>query len=114
MHGAGAKSKQTRHIPLNDTALTALKTHLNGVTPLPSLPVFGRHEFRKSFSSVLEAAGIKNFRFHDTRHTFASRLVIACVPLNTVRELMGHESLEMTLVYAHLAPDNLRDAVKLL
>ena len=114
VHGHGAKSKQTRHIPLNDTAMEVLKTHLNGVTPLPQVYVFGRHEFKKSFSSVLKAAGIENFRFHDTRHTFASRLVMAGVPLNTVRELMGHASLDMTLVYAHLAPDNLRHAVELL
>ena len=81
---------------------------------MPSMPVFGNAEFRKAFSGVLTAAKVKGFRFHDTRHTFASRLVMAGVPLNTVRELMGHASLEMTLRYAHLAPDNLQAAVDLI
>ena len=114
VHGSGTKSKQTRHIPLNATAITVLKTHRGEATPIPTLPVFGRHEFKTAFAEVLKAAGIEDFRFHDLRHTFASRLVMAGVPLNTVRELMGHASLDMTLVYAHLAPDNLRSAVEAL
>ncbi len=114
VHGKGAKSKQTRHIPLNNTALSVLKTHRGAVSPMPNNPVFGQHEFQKAFTAVLKAAKIEAFRFHDTRHTFASRLVMAGVPLNTVRELMGHASLDMTLIYAHLAPDNLRSAVEML
>lgn len=114
VRGAGAKSKQTRHIPLNATALAALKAHKGKVTPLPTVPVFGRHEVKKAFAGILNAAKIENFRWHDLRHSFASDLVSAGVPLNTVRELMGHASLDMTLIYAHLAPDNLRAAVDLL
>ncbi len=114
VHGKGAKSGQTRHIPLNAAGLSTLKIHKGKTSPLPSVPVFGRHDFKKAFSGVLKNAEIENFRFHDLRHTFASRLVMAGVPLNTVRELMGHASLDMTLVYAHLAPDNLREAVEML
>ena len=114
VHGKGAKSKQTRHVPLNTAALAALKAHRGDAVPMPAIPVFGRHEFRKAYSAVLKAAKIEGFRFHDLRHTFASRLVMAGVPLNTVRELMGHGSLDMTLIYAHLAPDNLRQAVEML
>lgn len=114
VHGKGAKSGQTRHIPLNNTAVSVLKIHKGKVAQLPVNPVFGKHLFQKSFSNLLKAARIESFRFHDIRHTFASRLVMAGVPLNTVRELLGHSSLEMTLIYAHLAPDNLRQAVELL
>jgi len=114
VRGKGAKSGQTRHIPLNAAAVGVLKTHRGDVIPMPNVPVFGNAEFRKAFNALLDKAKIQNFRFHDTRHTFASKLVMAGVPLNTVRELMGHGSLEMTLIYAHLAPENLRDAVDLI
>jgi integrase len=111
VHGSGAKSKQTRHVPLNAAAAEALKKHRGNVVTLPDVPVFGRAEFRKAWNGVLAKAKLENFRFHDLRHTFASKLVMNGVPLNTVRELLGHASIDMTLIYAHLAPDNLRSAV---
>jgi integrase len=61
---------------------------------------------RKAFVAVMDDAKIAGFRFHDLRHTFASRLVMAGVDINTVRELMTHSDIKMTLVYAHLSPDH--------
>jgi integrase len=61
---------------------------------------------RKAFDKVLTDAGIADFTFHDLRHSFASRLVQAGVDINTVRELMTHSDIKMTLVYAHLSPDH--------
>ena len=59
-------------------------------------------------------AGILNFHWHDLRHTFASRLAMAGVPLRTIGELLGHKTPAMTMRYAHLAPAHLRDAVECL
>ena len=71
-------------------------------------------DIRKSFWTALRKSGIKDFHFHDLRHTFASPMVMSGVDLNTVRELMGHHSLEMTLRYAHLSAGHKRRAVVIL
>lgn len=66
--------------------------------------------FRTAWEKLLRRARISQFRWHDLRHHFASRLVQHGVPLNTVRDLLGHSSVGMSLRYAHLAPDQRREA----
>ena len=66
---------------------------------------------RHWFEDAIAKAGISNFTWHDIRHTFASRLVMAGVDLRTVAELMGHKKIQMTMRYAHLAPSHKLDAV---
>lgn len=114
--GATAKSGKTRHIPLNDEAFTVLhKWHeqRNSKSEL----VFPSHDggrmdnISTSWERLMKNAKIENFRFHDLRHDFASKLVMAGVDLNTVRELLGHSDIKMTLRYAHLAPTKLAAAV---
>ena len=63
---------------------------------------------------LLRKAGIQRLRWNDLRHTFGSRLAQAGVPLQDIMVLMGHSNFQVTLRYAHLAPSNLRDAVKAL
>ena len=67
---------------------------------------------RGPFVPALERAGIEGFRWHDLRHTFASRLVVRGVPLKTVAAYMGHTSTQMVdRRYAHLAPAHFDTAI---
>jgi len=112
-----AKSKKKRTIPMNDTVynMLALWRAQN-----PNEEYVFVHEgkrvsfFQYPWQNLLKAAGIENFRFHDLRHHFASKLVMAGVDLNVVRELLGHADLKMTLRYAHLAPAHTAAAVQLI
>lgn len=58
-----------------------------------------------------EKAGLEDYTWHCNRHTFASWLVMAGVAIRTVAQLMGHRTIQMTMRYAHLAPDHNRRAV---
>ena len=69
---------------------------------------------KTAWGTLMKKAQIDNFRWHDMRHDFASQLVMVGVDLNTVRDLMGHADIKMTLRYAHLAPENRLQAVKIL
>ena len=62
----------------------------------------------------MREAEIKNFRWHDLRHTFASRLRMKGAPLEDIADLLGHKSLTMTRRYAHLGPNKLHAVVSLL
>jgi len=116
VQATSAKTGQTRHVPLNEEAIDALKQwrvqnpDVSGIDKVFAATT----SFKTAWSGILKAAKIKNFRWHDLRHHFASRLVQADVNLNTVRELLGHGSLAMTVRYAHLGPDQKREAVALL
>ncbi|WP_350187831.1 site-specific integrase [Thalassobaculum sp.] len=116
VRGETAKSSRTRHIPLNNTARLALSDWRKQAPDPDGLVFPGKagevfNNVRKSWTAVLDGAEIKAFRWHDLRHTFASRLVMAGVDLNTVRELLGHSTIAMTLRYSHLAPEHKAAAV---
>ena len=92
---------------------------LEALGPKDTGPVFTYGDkaitgFKSSFDTAREKAGIKDFRFHDLRHTFASLLVQGGVPLYDVMHLTGHKSLEMVQRYAHLAPEFQEAAISVL
>lgn len=114
--GEGAKSGQTRQIPLNDTAFNTLVTWLNESQPrdlvFPS-PKTGRRmdNIKSAWTALRELAGLPDVRLHDLRHTFGTRLAHARIDLVTIKELMGHESLETTARYLHTNDERKLEAV---
>jgi site-specific recombinase XerD len=113
------KNDEAVHVPLNDAALAALRA------------VFERgdgqgHVFQSSktgeplenarhwFDDAVVEAKLKNFHWHDLRHTFASRLRMKGAALEDIADLLGHKSLTMTRRYAHLGPNRLHEVVSLL
>ncbi|WP_343239082.1 site-specific integrase [Stenotrophomonas sp.] len=106
-----AKSGRQRHIPLNVEAMEVLQRWARQAGERRAGKVFDVTDIKKGWGKLIADARIEEFRFHDLRHHFASRLVRAGVDLNTVRELLGHADITMTLRYAHLAPDTLAAAV---
>lgn len=112
------KNGERREIPINET----LRQSLQAITRRLDIPyVFYDHvtgnrymDIKRSFKTALRKAGIRDFHFHDLRHTFASHLVMAGIDITTVKELLGHKTLTMTLRYSHLAPAHKVKAVDIL
>ena len=113
------KAEAAQTLPLNSSAMDVLKKWREEapdaapaalVFPAPMGGMF--YNVNKAWYRLLADSGLGHLRWHDLRHTFASQLVIAGIPLNTVRELLGHKNIKTTLRYAHLAPQGLRAAVE--
>jgi integrase len=111
------KNNEIREIPINDLLFRELK----------KIPLQIRSDFvfcnrqgepyqkvHKGFRAALKRAGIKDFRFHDLRHTFASHLVMNGVNLRAVQQLLGHKDIRMTMRYSHLSQEHLQAAVNTL
>jgi site-specific recombinase XerD len=112
-----SKNGKARYIPLNAEALAAFKV-LAQRSPNGSGPVFNNSKgerlkgYKHWFNQAVREAGLVDFTWYCLRHTFASRLVMAGVDIRTVAELMGHKTIQMTMRYAHLAPEHNLAAVE--
>jgi integrase len=117
------KSGRPLSVPLNVTARTTLEQLFEAreaeaqyvfphkVGPNAGEPV---QDIKNGFHAALEIAKIENFTWHDLRHTFASWLMMRGASLRSVAELLGHQSMKMTMRYAHLSPAFLSAEVSLL
>lgn len=112
-----SKNNESRTIPMNDQVVAALKRHPQHFqSEFVLVRDDGEHyrKLDKGFKAALAKAELPRIRIHDLRHTFVSNLAMAGVPLNVVQELMGHKNIQMTMIYAHLAPNAKRAAVAML
>jgi len=115
IHLDKTKNGEKRDIPINSTLRTVFE-HITRRLDVPYVffdPFNGKpyKDVRNSFQSALRKAAIRDFRFHDLRHTFASHLVMAGVDLKAVQELLGHKGIRMTLRYSHLSQAHKEKAV---
>jgi integrase len=114
------KGGRTRHVPLSHEALAILRSFdsfLLSPWVFPGLksnlsPMDSRAFLRRAFEPALKKAGIQDASWHTLRHTTASRLIMAGVPLPTVKEVLGHRDIQTTLRYAHLAPSHIQAAME--
>lgn len=114
------KNFERREIPMSES-LKALLRQLHSQRRLDTDYIFVNPDtgirytdLKRSFITACKKAGIKDFHFHDLRHTFASHLVMSGADLKTVQELLGHKSLTMTLRYSHLSQAHKKEALKAL
>jgi|GEM_PF-7093472 len=107
------KNGDTEFIPMNQAVYDALKDKR---FLAPETPIFDwcLQESVIKLRKYAVEFGVKPIRFHDLRHSFASCLVMAGVPTNTVRTLLRQRSEAMVLRYAHLAPAHLHESVDVL
>jgi integrase len=73
--------------------------------PLLGKPL-DRSKVLKRFKAGLLAAGVREVRFHDLRHTFGTRMAAAGVPMRTLQEWLGHRDFATTLIYADYQPSS--------
>lgn len=114
-----SKSGETRTVPISDTLYAELESLKLSQDP-PSDSVFCSRDglpyksYRTAFATACRNAKIEDFHFHDCRHSFASKLIMRGVDLVTVKELLGHKNITMTLRYSHLSHEHKQRAVAVL
>lgn len=107
------KSRRIRYVGLNRVARQVLERYRfrRGELVFPMDPFWN---LAPRFRRLCRAAKVREMRFHDLRHSFASNLAMAGVPLLDIQREMGHQSYQMTLRYAHLHPDHGRGVTDVL
>ncbi len=109
-----SKSGRKRLVPMNDTVSGMLRSlPRSSEYVFPSAITGGPvSEVKRSFGSALRRAGIENFRFHDLRHTAATRMADAGADAFTLLRILGHSDIRMTARYTHATDAALRRAVE--
>ncbi len=107
------KTESHRFVPMTESLRSAIERAKIGAES-EFVVDFGRtrnvDSLTACYHKISKAAGVDSF-LHKLRHTFASQLVQNGVELYTVCKLLGHRTIQMTEIYAHLAPAHLHKAI---
>lgn len=113
IHADQAKSRKPIGVPLTDIAVRVIQAQI-GKHPKRIFTYKGQavaNPNNSAFDKAKQKAGIKNFRWHDLRHTWASWHIQAGTPLHVLKELGGWADIKMVMIYAHLSTEHLRGFV---
>ena len=110
------KSGKSRKIPISSKLMKVLNEAKNNteyvfLNPETNMPY---NDIKKAFHTVLKKAEIKDFRFHDFRHTAATRMLENGADIRTVQEILGHSSVSVTERYTHTNAKSKRSAIEIL
>lgn len=110
------KNTDMRALPIKGAALAAIKK-MQPEDPRPDEHVFAGpagpvFDYAKPFNAVRDAAEIKNFRFHDCRHSTASYLAMNGASASEIAAVLGHRTLQMVKRYAHLSDGHVGDVIE--
>jgi integrase len=116
-----SKNGEKRTIPMNQRVFELLKAKARA-NQSDNKVVFAseagtkilRRNLMRAFYNARDRAKIANFKFHDLRHTFATRLAQSGIDLYMISKLIGHKDIKMTQRYSHHCPDSLRNGVEVL
>jgi integrase len=105
------KNGETRAAAIVGPALEALTEWRGSVSAIGGVRVFPRTFPQHAWERALIVAGVKGFRFHDLRHTFASYLAMSGASNRELQEGLGHKSLAMVSRYSHLSPAHMSSRI---
>jgi integrase len=108
-----SKNGEKRSIPMSEMLVYVLQKPKVVAISNRVFP-HSKAALKSGFDRARYKAGIKDFKFHDLRHTFATRLVQNGVDLYKVKKLLGHKTIAMTMRYAHHCPESLRSSIEVL
>jgi integrase len=113
------KTGKPKTIPLIPTAMDILKSRVRRIDTSLVFPSQNGTRMTdtnlgRAFRAALKKARVEGFRFHDLRHTFASRLAMAGKDLYVIQKLLGHREPRMVQRYAHHSVQSLRDGIEVL
>ena len=114
VRGSGAKNDEFRVIPMTERVFGLLQElkKQNQESSVASLRVLAWQDIKKSLHTAGVNAGVGHVHLHMLRHTFATRLRDRGVPLDRIKELLGHKSMAMVLRYAKARPEQLKSAIE--
>ncbi len=110
------KGGYTRYVPINETARMQLKKLMEKRRgDFVIHDQYGRRikDIKRSFGSAIERADLQDVRFHDLRRTFGTLCVFNNIPPKTLQKWMGHKSIETTMKYYVVSPEDFeQDVIK--